>query len=471
LPLAKSPFEKMEMRGEKVDVNRIKQNVQEGMGNIKDRMSSWGEEVKSSAQKMSERAKEFTRTQGADFAADVKRTAKPVASGIGHAIGVIIKAFFLFVFGSIAFGLFVGLMVVIFGGGTVLWPLKQALMEFVLNGFWQKFFFWGTLIFFIAVPIVAFLTWLIRRIMRVRSQKSYLGWVFGGLWTLGWISIIMFVSLLARDFRTERETTEEIRISQPANGRLLLTVSEPAIQYKNDLFFTDIDNNGWDFTDDSLKLANVQLDFDASKDSNYYVSIIKSSRGRDYNQAEALAGRIQYHVSAQDSVLDLGSGYGIARADKFRDQEVTVLISVPVGKNIRFDESVADKLNPHNFTVKRSRRGVRMHYESRWVFGYKTGIDYIMDSKGYLKSEEDLQRDAEREMQKQNDEIKVQDTSANSAGKDSLQRMLQEEKIKREESEKKIRQLEKQMKNKGTGYHRVRRDDDSLLPFMPSVFI
>jgi hypothetical protein len=280
----------------------------------------------------------------------------------------------------------------------------------------------------------------------------------------------MFISLLARDFRTERETTEEIRINQPANGRLLLTVSEPAIQYKNDLFFTDMDNSGWDFTDDSLKLANVRLDFDASKDSNYYVSVIRSSRGRDYNQAEALAGRIQYHVYHQDSTLDLGSGYGIARTDKFRDQQVTVLISVPVGKMIRFDESVADKLNPHNFSVKRSRRGVRVRYENRWVFGYKTGIDYIMDDKGYLKSEEELQKEAEKQEMRENEKNKLKDTSS-SAPKDSLEKMLQDEKRKREESEQKIRQLENQMKDKGTGYKRDRREDDTLMPFMPSIFI
>src|SRR6185369_5930938 len=73
LPEARSTFEKMEMRGEKVDVNRIRQNVQEGMGDFKTRMQAWGEEVKTSAQRMSSRAQEFARTQGADFASDLKQ--------------------------------------------------------------------------------------------------------------------------------------------------------------------------------------------------------------------------------------------------------------------------------------------------------------------------------------------------------------------------------------------------------------
>ena len=466
LPLAKSPFEKMEMRGEKVDVNRIRQNVQEGMSDFKTKATAWGEEVKDSATRLGQKAKEFAGTRGKAWTEE----AKPVATGLGHAIGVIVKAFFLFIFGSIAFGLFVGLMVVIFGGGAVLWPLKQALMDFVLDGFWQKLFFWGTILFFIAVPIIALMTWLVRRIMNVRSHKSYLGWVFGGLWTLGWISFIMLVSLLARDFSTDQETTEEVRIAQPPSGKMTLMISEPAIRYKNDLFFTDVDNNGWDFTDDSLKLANVQLNFDASRDSNYYVSVIRQSQGRTYNQALALANKIRYNISSYDSVLDLGSGYAIARADKFRGQEVTVVISVPVGKKIQFDASVAQKLNPYSFRVKRSRRGVSVRYDNHYVFGYRTGIVYTMNAQGNLENEEQRQRDMEERNQYEQRPLRTDTQPSNR--NDSLNRILEEERRKREESEQKIRQLEEQMNKQRTGLKRKdRKDETAYLPFLPTIFI
>ena len=465
LPLAKSPFEKMEMRGEKVDVNRIKQNVQEGLGDFKTRAQAWGEEVKDSARQFGEKAKEFAGTRGKTFSEE----ARPLASGIGHAIGVIIKAFFLFIFGSIAFALFVGLMVVIFGGGAVIWPLKQALLDFVLDGFWQKLFFWGTLIFFLAVPIIAFMTWLVRRIMSVKSQKSHLGWIFGGLWTIGWICFIMFVSLLARDFRTDQETTEEVRITQPPSGRMVLTITEPAIRYKNDLFFTDADNNGWDFTDDSLKLANVKLDFDASRDSNYYVSVIRQSNGRDYQQALALANKIRFHVASHDSILDLGSGYAISRSDKFRGQEVSVVISVPVGKKIHFDPSVAEKLNPYSFRVKRSRRGVSARYDNNYVFGYRTGADYTMNSRGELQNDEDLKRDSIEKFESAGANTRID--TVTEIKNDSLNRILQEEKRKKEESEQKIRRLEEEMKTQRTGYKRKGMLYDAHMPFMPSIII
>ena len=122
LPEASSPYEKMEMRGEKVDVNRIRQNVQEGMGDFKTRMESWSGEVKASAQQFSERAKEFANTSGKTFASEVASTSRPVASGCGHVIGVLFKAFFIFIFGTIALALFAALMAILFGG-VAWWPI------------------------------------------------------------------------------------------------------------------------------------------------------------------------------------------------------------------------------------------------------------------------------------------------------------------------------------------------------------
>jgi len=182
LPEARSAYEKMEMRGEKVDVNTIKQNVQ-------DRAKDFSEEVKSAAQNISTRAKEFSETRGKAFAAEVKQAARPIGSGIGHAIGVLFKVFFLFIAGTIAFGLFVALMAIIFGG-VAWWPFN----DYIWTNSWQPVYAWGTLILFLGIPLIGFIVWLIRRIIGVKSRSNYLGWIFGGLWTLGWVSVIMLVS-------------------------------------------------------------------------------------------------------------------------------------------------------------------------------------------------------------------------------------------------------------------------------------
>ncbi|HEY0356707.1 MAG TPA: PspC domain-containing protein, partial [Flavisolibacter sp.] len=226
LPEASSPYEKMEMRGEKVDVNRIRQNVQEGMGDFKTRMESWSGEVKASAQQFSEKAKEFANTSGKTFASEVSATSRPVASGCGHVIGVLFKAFFIFVFGTIALALFAALMAILFGG-VAWWPINN----FLWTSSYQKMLAWGTLLFFIAVPIIGMMTWLIRRIARVRSRNHYLGWIFGGLWTIGWVAGILFAISIAKDLRSYEKVEQPVSITQPAGGKLIVRVNEPVIRY------------------------------------------------------------------------------------------------------------------------------------------------------------------------------------------------------------------------------------------------
>jgi len=388
LPEANSEYQKMEMRGEKVDVNRIRQNVKEGIGNMKDRMKGWGDEVKESAQNFSSKAKEFAGNRGKSFAAEANEAARRSSRGLGHIIGVIFKAFFLFIAGTIAFALFVALIGILIGGVGV-WPLKN----FIIEGTWQNLYAWGTMIFFLGVPLIGFITWLLRRIMKVKSQHNYLGWTFGGLWTLGWISVSLFVASLVNDFRMSnyKRPASEMTITQPANNKMIVKVSEPEVEYSGSMPWVDIDGEGLDITQDTLRIANVKIDeVLLSTDGNYHVEIKKYSRGRTHIDAENRAQKLQFNVAYKDSVLDLGRSIAIDKESKFRAQKVIVLIRVPAGKKIRFDATI-DKLHSFNVMIN-DRDDWRKNGKRDWdfddeSFGYKTNVDYIMGADGQLKDE------------------------------------------------------------------------------------
>lgn len=433
LPEARSPFEKMEMRGERVDVNSIKQSVQE-------RAQAFSQEIRDSAQRFSAQASEFANTRGRSFAAEVAETARPVANGIGHAIGVLFKAFFIFIAGSIAFGLFVALIGLVFGGGPALWPIKQSIFDFVLDGFWQKTFFWGTIILFLAVPLIAFITWLVRRLMKVRSQRHYLGWTFGGLWTLGWISATLLAASIGRDFRFRKSIAQEVAIAQPANNRMVVNVAEPPVQYSGDWWWVDDDNSGWDITEDSLKMANVDIRVVKSEDSNYSVTVYKYSHGKSRREAEARATNIRYNVGYNDSVLDLGSGFSISRNHKFRAQDVMVEIKVPVGKKLRFDPSVSDKLEPRHVRISFSSRRNR-DWDGDWDydrnFDWQTGVDYVMTAEGTLALQ---QADGSFEKPQPGGVYEYRGGRGNN---DSMRRVIEEKERQLEEERRKLQELER----------------------------
>ena len=441
LPEAKSPFEKMEMRGEKVDVNRIRQNVKDEMENFKTQAQAWGEEVKTTAQDLGNRAKEFANTRGKAFAAEVTENARPIGTSIGHAIGVIFKAFFIFVAGCIALALFVALMVIIFGG-VAWWPINNYLWSSTL----QKMLAWSTLLLFIGVPVIGLMTWLVRRIVNVRSRNRYLGWTFGGLWTIGIFCAIFLAASIANDVRVYDKSASDIQLPQPPNNRLVVRVVEPEVRYSGNMWWMHNDNAGWDMTEDTMKYNNVKIRVEKSDDSSYHATIAKYSAGSSRADAQSRASKTGFTIYAQDSTLNLGSGLTIDRRAKFRGQGVIVTIQVPVGKKIRFDESLADAYNP--WVVRRYDRdfgrnwGRHNRYDIDWDedenIDWTRDVDYVMTSDGKLVEVSKAVNNAKGVYEKR--------TNA-----DSLRHSIEEKEKQLEKDRNKLHQIESQRdENQGT---------------------
>ncbi|MBI1342093.1 MAG: PspC domain-containing protein [Terrimonas sp.] len=376
LPEANTEYQKMEMRGETIDVNRIKQNVQ-------DKAREFGEEVKSAAHNFSQRIGGYSKDKSKKFAQEVSQAAGRAGTGFGHVIGVIFKVFFFFIAGSIAFALFVGLLALLFSG-VAWWPVNN----FLWTSDWQKLFAWGTIIFFLLVPLVGFITWLVRRIMRVRSGSGYMGWTFGALWFLGWVCVIFLAASIARDFRYYEETKNEISIEQPA-GKITLGVTDPELTFNGGYGWMSDEPNGWNITDDTLRLSWVNIDVKLSTDSNYHVILWKNSWGKNDEDAIRRAEGINYDIAYASNYLNLGNGYAVGKEDKFRGQHVVLEVQVPAGKKIRFDRTITEKLNNVDVEVYDSygrrrnwnRRGVHIRdYDFRW----STNTDYVMGEDGVL---------------------------------------------------------------------------------------
>jgi len=208
------------------------------------------------------------------------------------------------------------------------------------------------------------------------------------MWTIGWVAAILLASSIAKDFREYEHTNTPVTITQPANGKMILAVSQPVLDYTGRFDWMNDGGEGWDLSTDTLKLSTVRFDIKASPDNSYYVTMKKYSFGKTEEEAADRANKIQYSVYSRDSILDLGNGYSIGNESKFRGQQVEIEILVPIGKKIRFDESVDDKLNCVNTKVKRSyrrKRVVDIEINDDHSSRYRPGIDYIMGVNGELK--------------------------------------------------------------------------------------
>lgn len=455
LPEANSDYQKMEMRGEKVDVNRIRQNVKEGMSNMKDRMKDWGQEVKSSAENIGNKGKEM--------AGEFKESTRRRGSGIGHAIGVIFKVFFLFIAGTIAFSLFVALIALLFGG-VAWWPINN----FLWTSKWQQLFAWGTLIFFLVVPLVGFVVWVIRRIIRAKSKNNYLGWTFGGLWAIGWVVMILFVASIFKDFRQYEHVDTQIALTQPADGKMIVAVSQPELEYSGGFGWMNDESDGWDLSSDTLKIAAIKLSVKASMDNEYHVVMKKYSFGRTDEEARNRAQNIQYTVTSKDSILDLANGYAIDKKSKFRVQNVELEIYVPSGKKIRFDESVKRKLNSLHIKIERGYKrnritGLEINGNERDDFPFRTNIDYTMSAGGFLVDPDGKTETIETG---NNNEVEKKD----SLPKGDNQNQIEELKRQNEEKDRRIKELEKNQQKPNGRINKKSKTEEAFAAGSSPVF-
>ncbi len=369
LPEATNTYQKMEMRGEKVDLDRIKQHVKAGMEKVGERVKGWSEEVEQSANalsdKISERSPEF----------------QSAGKTILHGVGSVVR-FFLFLFlGTIAFALLVSGAAILFAGIVTL-PAQ----EFFWTSSLQQWGFWATIFLFFTVPVLFLFIWLIRRLFRIRRKSPALRWSFGILWTLGWIALFWTVISVARDFEHKSRTSIDIATKDSTRQVMILDQSAPPYEYTGTYPWIHVNGSGFDLTRDTFKVPAVGVRVELSPDSAYHVRLLKYAFGRSKEKAQARIDKIDYALAVSDSVIDLAPGFAVGKADRYRGQHVIVSLLVPKGKAVRFTEAVLDN---HRWM------GVRDVAESGRpksddgvlqvrIDGYKAGTDYVMGSDGYL---------------------------------------------------------------------------------------
>jgi hypothetical protein len=411
------------MRGEKVDLESIKNTVKTDLGTLKGRAKEVGTEMQERMQQMGQQMGQQIRQGAQNFSAEAGAAVRKSNNGIGHAIGVLFKAFFLLIAGLIAFCLILVLAALAFSTDGIL-----ELKSYILDGFWQNLLAWSSFILFLVIPIVALLTWLIRRITGMRSRRHYLGYMFATLWVIGLISFIVLVGMVMNNFRSRQHSEEEIALSQPSHGSMVIRSQQPSGRvYDNDWWFEgNWRHHGpfYNLGDDSILLTTVQVKLLKSDDSSYHVRVLRVSRGNSSHTAMDLARQIVFPVGQSDSVLQLPGGFPISRDQKFRNQQVIVAVYIPVGRKIMIDRSVNHyewfNISPDNQHFRWDNWDSRWPDDNNWDENYlensyywNSNVQYVMTPDGLSKTgrmdkDEDRPEKAERPGKKERPEKKEQ---------------------------------------------------------------
>lgn len=336
IPLAKTTAEKLQMRGEKVDINNIGKVVNEEISYLKTRVNRFGEEV--SSPETRERIRNTTHSAG---------------QAIGGALTAIFKVVgkvFSVIFLVLSIILLTGLLAGIFGKGNFMIFEADSSVQFSLYEIAASILPTGisselvvtTLILFLGIPLLFIIYSCVKYLFNLRQRNRVINYIASVLWLIG-IALVVYIGVrIGNDFSTEAYNKKRVNIAQPVNKKLYLDVALSEDD-KNDhiIHFSHRGNrvrlDDWSIIsreDNHYRLGYPALDIVPSETDSFQVIVIRTAHGADKREANELAKNIQYDILQKDSTLLLNNYFDIAEDDKFRAQQVKIVLKVPLNHSI-----------------------------------------------------------------------------------------------------------------------------------------
>lgn len=371
IPKAKTTAEKLEMHGEKVDVNNIGKAVNEEFEDFKKRMNDFGDKAKSPETKEKIRT---TAQKATEFLGDVFHNMIKV-------VGKIVA--FLLVFIGIA--LMVGLLATIFGRGTIsVFNSPTSNIHFSIYEFSSAVFPADlpvvlviiALILFFGVPLLSLIYAGIRHLFGIKQKNKIVKYTANSLWLIG-LGLVIYIGFqIGNDFSEEATVKQKIEITQPTSQVLYLDL-KPMPDDDIDLTYHrkrhNINIGDWTMIskdNNKFSIGYPMMDIVRSETDSFQIVIVKTANGYDKKEAVYHAKNIEYSIAQKDSTIFFNSFFDIMNADKLRAQDVKIIVKVPLNKVIYL-----------------SKRMEKVIYN---IHNLEDAIDYDMVNRRWIMAEEEL---------------------------------------------------------------------------------
>jgi len=326
-PEARTTSEKLEMNGEPVTISNIEKKVREEFETVSEKIKNvdydkYGNQIKSGAGK--------------------------VGNSLGNLIIAVLKAFSKFI--GVLFiisGLFVliSLFIGVFTLGTFAF-IDFPWSSFIESGNFTDYPVWsfGVLMFFaVGIPFF-FLTVLGFKLVSpsIKSIGNSAKYTLLALWLIS-ISLAIIIGIKqASAFSADGRVVKKETINIKPTDTLFIKFIH------SDYFAKDInDRNDFKITQDSTKTEviysnNVSFKIEKTEANLPYIKIEKEAKGKSFSEAKERAEQIKYAYKIVGNQLILDNYLLTDLKNKFRDQEVEIIVYLPKGTLFKADSSLQD---------------------------------------------------------------------------------------------------------------------------------
>lgn len=319
IPKAKTASEKLEMKGQPVNIDTIKKTIEEEVEEIRSRISG-----NTSNQRKG-------RTVIANFFDAIGSILVAGIRFIGGFIGIIFGIVIL----SVLFALFVTLLAMTGLIGDATLPLFLT-NTFLTEG--QLRLSVVALALVCGIPLVIIIYRLVRSFFKIKSAPKVLGYASAALWVIGMLLGIWLAFSVGSDFDAKGQRTTNIALDSLGNDTLCLAMLEPTEDKVSDDASEQwmFSSSGWSVTKDgdSARIGNVTLDIQQASGDRFELIQVARSRGENRKDAENNAASLEYGLAMEGNTMKFSDHFLLKGSQRFRFQKVQLILKVPVGKSV-----------------------------------------------------------------------------------------------------------------------------------------
>lgn len=323
IPEAKTPAERLKMKGEPVNLKNLQDQASQELNEIKSRVHGW---MKKEPQNAFERI--------VAFLVQIFQFILKTLSKVVRWILISFLIFFLFTLTIVLIGLFfTGIQV----GSVHLIPSEIAgiLGNSLPEGF-DAFSFWAIGFLLVLAPIYWVISISIRMIFNLPKTNPVLkklNTTIGILSAIGWVLAFVLGVQLAMEFRTTDTVAQSVSLPKVNQ----YTIVNESFQSLKSGFEIEDEEDGidWFISNKRWYQNQVEVDVNDSPDSTAFVKVIRISKGKDSEKAHELASEIQYSIRVDSTgKITLPSHFSFPFSQPFRAQHVRIRIFLPKSTEI-----------------------------------------------------------------------------------------------------------------------------------------
>lgn len=331
IPEAKTTAEKLEMRGEDVNLSNIERSIKDEIDNLKTRLNDLGSDAGKTARKGASASKRGIDKLVDLFLAILRVFVKVVLAIIGFSLIIT------------AITIVIALTGAMFGASMwfVSWPdpglAGIGFMEIQDLLFLDSQHFYLTafgLTLIVLVPLIGLIALGARLLFRLPKMSRMTNTVLSILFGAGVILSIIGAVRLGADFDDGGRYTIEYDVPLTEEAIRIVGGADDIsdmLQYDQSVFL--------DISEDRIHTRNVHFDIERAAGTKAKLQIRQYARGSNKWEARKRAEQIHYDVRIDSGRIELPNHLDFPIDEKWRNQELYITLFLPQGASVYLDET------------------------------------------------------------------------------------------------------------------------------------